>query len=241
MERTNVRELAAGALDPPADLCVADLSFISLRTVAPNLLALTTPDAEFVLLVKPQFEAGRARVGQGGIVRDPDVHAAVLREVVDRSRREPASACRPSCPRRCAAPTATSSSSRTRARGPARVGPAELADVVRARTARRGRRRDRRVDARCRPRAAPRSRGRARARAARGRVVRDHDVEVRVPARPRGRLGPGRVRRRRRRSSRRSRPRDLARRRRHDAARGRTSCTPRPCRSSASTSGSSAT
>ena len=83
MERTNVRDLDAGALDPPADLCVADVSFISLRTVAPHLLALTTDTATFVLLVKPQFEAGRSRVGKGGIVRDPNVHAAVLREVVD--------------------------------------------------------------------------------------------------------------------------------------------------------------
>jgi 23S rRNA (cytidine1920-2'-O)/16S rRNA (cytidine1409-2'-O)-methyltransferase len=82
MERTNVRELAAGAVDPPADLCVADLSFISLRTVAPNLCMLTTPAADFVLLIKPQFEAGRARIGKGGIVRDPVVHDAVLREVV---------------------------------------------------------------------------------------------------------------------------------------------------------------
>jgi len=81
MERTNVRDLAAGAIDPPADLCVADLSFISLRTVAPNLLALTRADADFVLLVKPQFEAGRARVGKGGIVREPAVHEAVLTEV----------------------------------------------------------------------------------------------------------------------------------------------------------------
>lgn len=83
MERTNVRELAAGAIDPPPDLCVADLSFISLRTVAPNLCLLTTPDADFVLLVKPQYEAGRARLGKGGIVRDPVVHDAVLREVVE--------------------------------------------------------------------------------------------------------------------------------------------------------------
>jgi 23S rRNA (cytidine1920-2'-O)/16S rRNA (cytidine1409-2'-O)-methyltransferase len=82
MERTNVRELAAGAVDPPADVCVADLSFISLRTVAPNLCLLATAAADFVLLVKPQFEAGRARVGKGGIVRDPVVHDAVLREVV---------------------------------------------------------------------------------------------------------------------------------------------------------------
>jgi 23S rRNA (cytidine1920-2'-O)/16S rRNA (cytidine1409-2'-O)-methyltransferase len=83
MERTNVRELEAGAIDPPANLCVADLSFISLRTVAPSLLALTTPDAEFVLLVKPQFEAGRARLGKGGVVRDAVVHDAVLHEVID--------------------------------------------------------------------------------------------------------------------------------------------------------------
>ena len=82
MERTNVRDLGAGALDPPPSLCVADLSFISLRTVAPKLLTLTTDDADFVLLVKPQYEAGRARLGRGGIVRDPEVHAAVLHEVV---------------------------------------------------------------------------------------------------------------------------------------------------------------
>jgi 23S rRNA (cytidine1920-2'-O)/16S rRNA (cytidine1409-2'-O)-methyltransferase len=82
MERTNVRELEPGALDPPPDLCVADLSFISLASVAPHLLALTTGDAEFVLLVKPQYEAGRARIDHGGIVRDRAVHTAVLREVV---------------------------------------------------------------------------------------------------------------------------------------------------------------
>jgi len=82
MERTNVRDLGAGAIDPPPTILVADLSFISLRTVAPNLCALAAPDADFVLLVKPQFEAGRARLGRGGIVRDPAVHAAVLTEVV---------------------------------------------------------------------------------------------------------------------------------------------------------------
>jgi len=82
MERTNVRDLGEGALDPVPDLCVADLSFISLRTVAPNLLAIVTEDADFVLLVKPQFEAGRARVPRGGVIRDPQVHDAVLREVV---------------------------------------------------------------------------------------------------------------------------------------------------------------
>jgi 23S rRNA (cytidine1920-2'-O)/16S rRNA (cytidine1409-2'-O)-methyltransferase len=80
-ERTNVRHPDAEALGGPVDLVVADLSFISLRTVAPALVACATDDAVFVLLVKPQFEAGRSRVGRGGIVRDPSVHEAVLAEV----------------------------------------------------------------------------------------------------------------------------------------------------------------
>ncbi len=82
-ERTNVRTFDPVRLGEPVDIVVADLSFISLRTVAPALLACATPAAEFVLLVKPQFEAGPARVGRGGIVRDPEVHAAVLHEIVD--------------------------------------------------------------------------------------------------------------------------------------------------------------
>ena len=81
MERTNLRHLDA-LPGGPAEFAVADLSFISLRTVAPALLRLTVPTADFVLLVKPQFEAGRARVGSGGIVRDPEVRRAVLGEVV---------------------------------------------------------------------------------------------------------------------------------------------------------------
>ena len=80
-ERTNVRTLDTADLGERVAVVVADLSFISLRTVAPALLAVATDDADFVLLVKPQFEAGPARVGRGGIVRDPAVHAAVLREV----------------------------------------------------------------------------------------------------------------------------------------------------------------
>ena len=82
MERTNVRMLAAGTLDPVPDLCVVDVSFISLCTVAPHLLDLTARDAEYLLLVKPQFEAGRARVAKGGIVRDLDVRVDVVGEVV---------------------------------------------------------------------------------------------------------------------------------------------------------------
>jgi 23S rRNA (cytidine1920-2'-O)/16S rRNA (cytidine1409-2'-O)-methyltransferase len=82
MEQTNVRDLAAGALEPVPSVCVVDVSFISLRTVAPHLLAISAPEADFVLLIKPQFEAGRARLPRGGVIRDADVHAAVLREVV---------------------------------------------------------------------------------------------------------------------------------------------------------------
>jgi 23S rRNA (cytidine1920-2'-O)/16S rRNA (cytidine1409-2'-O)-methyltransferase len=82
-ERTNVRHLEPEALGGPVDVTVADLSFISLLTVAPALRRCTKSDGALVLLVKPQFEAGRARVGKGGIVRDRAVHRAVLREVRD--------------------------------------------------------------------------------------------------------------------------------------------------------------
>ena len=81
LERTNVRDLEPGAMGGPVPVAVGDLSFISLVTVAPALARCTAADAELVLLVKPQFEAGLARVGKGGIVRDPVVHADVLRAV----------------------------------------------------------------------------------------------------------------------------------------------------------------
>jgi 23S rRNA (cytidine1920-2'-O)/16S rRNA (cytidine1409-2'-O)-methyltransferase len=81
-ERTNVRELATGDLGDPFPLVVADLSFISLRTVLPDLLAQAAPGADLVLLVKPQFEAGRAEAARGkGVIRDPEVWTRVLREV----------------------------------------------------------------------------------------------------------------------------------------------------------------
>jgi 23S rRNA (cytidine1920-2'-O)/16S rRNA (cytidine1409-2'-O)-methyltransferase len=82
LDRTNIKHLVADDLGGAVPLIVADLSFISLVRVAPMLVACATADADFVLLVKPQFEAGRDRVGKGGIVRDPVVHAAVLGEVM---------------------------------------------------------------------------------------------------------------------------------------------------------------
>ena len=81
-ERTNVRMLDADAIGGAVDIVVADLSFISLRTVAPALLACGREGADLVVLVKPQFEAGRAEASKGrGVIRDPAVHARVLAEV----------------------------------------------------------------------------------------------------------------------------------------------------------------
>ncbi len=82
LERTNVRDLVPGQVGEPADLVVADLSFISLRTVLPAVLALTAPGADLVLLVKPQFEAGREEASRGrGVITDPTVWQRVLEEV----------------------------------------------------------------------------------------------------------------------------------------------------------------
>jgi 23S rRNA (cytidine1920-2'-O)/16S rRNA (cytidine1409-2'-O)-methyltransferase len=81
LDRTNVRALEPDAIEGPVTRAVVDLSFISLLAVAPALARCTAPDAIVVALVKPQFEAGRARVGKGGIVRDPAVHRDVLMTV----------------------------------------------------------------------------------------------------------------------------------------------------------------
>ena len=81
LERTNARHLTAAEVPDPVDLVVCDASFIPLRTVLPAPLALTRPGAHMVALVKPQFEAGRARVGKGGVVRDPDVRREVCEAV----------------------------------------------------------------------------------------------------------------------------------------------------------------
>jgi 23S rRNA (cytidine1920-2'-O)/16S rRNA (cytidine1409-2'-O)-methyltransferase len=71
LDRVNVRQLTPDQVAPPPGLVTADLSFISLVLVIPALAACAAPDADFVLLVKPQFEVGRGRVGAGGVVRDP--------------------------------------------------------------------------------------------------------------------------------------------------------------------------
>ena len=79
MDRVNVRTLAG--VTPVPGLVVADLSFISLTLVLPALVAAAAPDADFVLLVKPQFEVGKGRVGSGGVVREAADRADAVRKV----------------------------------------------------------------------------------------------------------------------------------------------------------------
>jgi 23S rRNA (cytidine1920-2'-O)/16S rRNA (cytidine1409-2'-O)-methyltransferase len=83
LERTNFRHLPDGAFPDGFDLIVVDTSFISLRTILARGIGYLRPDGQVVALVKPQFEAGRERLGSGGVVRDPEVHRAILREVRD--------------------------------------------------------------------------------------------------------------------------------------------------------------
>ena len=77
LERTNARYLSRAEIPEPPDLIVCDASFIGLRTVLPAALDLAAPGARLIALIKPQFEVGRGRVGKGGVVRDPALHAEV--------------------------------------------------------------------------------------------------------------------------------------------------------------------
>jgi len=77
-EGVNVRHLAAGDVQPAPSLVVGDLSFISLTLVLPALVAVADADADLVLLVKPQFEVGRERLGSGGVVRSADQRAEAV-------------------------------------------------------------------------------------------------------------------------------------------------------------------
>jgi 23S rRNA (cytidine1920-2'-O)/16S rRNA (cytidine1409-2'-O)-methyltransferase len=83
MERTNFRHLADDAFPAGFDIIVIDTSFISLRTILARAVGYLRDGGAIVALVKPQFEAGRERLGRGGVVRDPAVHEAVIREVRD--------------------------------------------------------------------------------------------------------------------------------------------------------------
>ena len=87
MERTNVRYVTPEQLGEPLDLSVVDVSFISLKIVLPVIKTFLKPDQGQVLcLIKPQFEAGKEKVGKKGVVRDPSVHQEVLDDFVELTR-----------------------------------------------------------------------------------------------------------------------------------------------------------
>jgi 23S rRNA (cytidine1920-2'-O)/16S rRNA (cytidine1409-2'-O)-methyltransferase len=83
LDRTNIRHLTGEMVGEEIELVVADLSFISLSLVLPALAAVSKPDADFVLMVKPQFEVGRERLGAGGVVRDPVLRKAAVLDVAE--------------------------------------------------------------------------------------------------------------------------------------------------------------
>ena len=81
LERTNARHLTHALIPQPADLVVCDASFISLSLVLPAALQLAPAGGRLVALIKPQFEVGKGRVGKGGVVRDPALHAEVCDQI----------------------------------------------------------------------------------------------------------------------------------------------------------------
>lgn len=85
-ERTNIRNVSAGDIDGPFDLAVADLSFISLVVVMDDVASFLKPQGAFVSLIKPQFEAERREIEEGGVVFDADVHARCISKVLDSAR-----------------------------------------------------------------------------------------------------------------------------------------------------------
>lgn len=83
LEKTNARYVTEKELPVKASFMSMDISFISITKVLPQVLLRLTDDAELVVLVKPQFEAGREEVGKKGVVRDPKVHLRILKEMTE--------------------------------------------------------------------------------------------------------------------------------------------------------------
>ncbi len=83
LERTNFRYLEPQAIGAPADGSVMDVSFISIIKLFPKIKELTKPGAKGIWLIKPQFEAGREKVGKNGVVREPKIHKEVLCRVTE--------------------------------------------------------------------------------------------------------------------------------------------------------------
>ena len=84
-DRTNIRDLTPGLIGGPVDVVVGDLSFISLRLVLDALISVTAADGDLALMVKPQFEVGKDRVGKGGVVRDLELRVEAVSAVATAS------------------------------------------------------------------------------------------------------------------------------------------------------------
>lgn len=83
IERTNVKDLNTEIIDNPAGLVVGDLSFISLTSVLPALIRISEDTADLLVMVKPQFEVGKNKLGKNGVVRDPEEHVRAVMKIVD--------------------------------------------------------------------------------------------------------------------------------------------------------------
>ena len=86
MERTNIRNVTLEDLGEPLDLSVVDVSFISLKLVLPVIYRLLKPEGQVLCLIKPQFEAGKDKVGKKGVVREPEIHREVLEQFIQTAR-----------------------------------------------------------------------------------------------------------------------------------------------------------
>jgi 23S rRNA (cytidine1920-2'-O)/16S rRNA (cytidine1409-2'-O)-methyltransferase len=82
IERKNIRRLGFEALSQRVDLVTIDVSFISLKKVVPEILKFMKKDARILALIKPQFEVGKQNVGKKGVVRDPELHAGIIKELM---------------------------------------------------------------------------------------------------------------------------------------------------------------
>lgn len=97
VDRVNARSLSAAHVPEPCGVATVDVSFISVRKMLSPLRPLLHPDADAVVLVKPQFEVGRGQVGRGGIVKDPELHLLALRTVAEAAIADSGYAVRGAC------------------------------------------------------------------------------------------------------------------------------------------------
>jgi 23S rRNA (cytidine1920-2'-O)/16S rRNA (cytidine1409-2'-O)-methyltransferase len=88
LDRTNARSLSPAQVPEPCAVASMDVSFISASKILPALRSVLTPNADAVVLVKPQFEVGRVQVGRGGVVKDPVLHRQALRDVAEAAREQ---------------------------------------------------------------------------------------------------------------------------------------------------------